>query len=148
VIVWVWIPLRRDVLDTTLCDKVCQWLAAGWWFSSGTPVSSIYKTDRTPSEKVGQIKWQPFLHYSVGYLLCWCTSMYWILLYFRCYSRHVLYVLNLISTFLLLSLGWYLCWWTISPEGIILFSPFHSRLAVLILTIFITYLRGLSSQPQ
>jgi hypothetical protein len=27
------------VLDTTLCDKVCQWLAAGWWFSTN-------KTDR------------------------------------------------------------------------------------------------------
>jgi len=24
---------RRGVLDTTLCDKICQWLAAGWWFS-------------------------------------------------------------------------------------------------------------------
>ena len=26
--------LRQDVLDTTLCDKLCQWLAAGqfyWW---------------------------------------------------------------------------------------------------------------------
>jgi hypothetical protein len=22
---WVWIPFRRGVLDTTLCDKVCQW---------------------------------------------------------------------------------------------------------------------------
>jgi hypothetical protein len=22
---WVWIPLRRGVLDTTLYDKVCQW---------------------------------------------------------------------------------------------------------------------------
>ena len=32
--------------DTTLCDKVCQWLAAGQWFSSGTPVSSTNKTDR------------------------------------------------------------------------------------------------------
>jgi hypothetical protein len=29
---WVRIPFRRAVLDTTLCDKVCQWLAAGWWF--------------------------------------------------------------------------------------------------------------------
>jgi len=27
------------VLDTTLCNKVCQWLAAGQWFSRG-PVSS------------------------------------------------------------------------------------------------------------
>jgi hypothetical protein len=29
---WVRIPLRQGVLDTTLCDKVCQWLAAGLWF--------------------------------------------------------------------------------------------------------------------
>ena len=40
-ILWVRIPLRGGVLDdTTLCDKVCEWLATGWWFSSGTPVSS------------------------------------------------------------------------------------------------------------
>jgi len=31
---------------TTLCDKVCQWLVAGLWFSPGTPVSSTNKTDR------------------------------------------------------------------------------------------------------
>jgi hypothetical protein len=36
----------RGVLDTTLCDKVCQWLAVGRWFSPGTPVSSTNKTDR------------------------------------------------------------------------------------------------------
>jgi len=36
----------RGVLDTTLCDKVCQWLAAGRWFSPGSPVSSSNKTDR------------------------------------------------------------------------------------------------------
>ena len=30
----------------TLRDKVCQWLAAGRWFSPGTPVSSTNKTDR------------------------------------------------------------------------------------------------------
>ena len=40
------IPLRRGVLDTTLCDKVCQWLAAGRWFSPGISVSSTNKTDR------------------------------------------------------------------------------------------------------
>ena len=34
------------VLDTTLCDKVCQWLATGRWFSPGTPVSPTNKTDR------------------------------------------------------------------------------------------------------
>ena len=46
---WVQISLRRGVRDTkctTLCEKVCQWLAAGRWFSLGTPVSSINKTDR------------------------------------------------------------------------------------------------------
>jgi len=36
---WVWIPIRQGVLDTTLCDKVCQWLVAG------TLVSSTNKTD-------------------------------------------------------------------------------------------------------
>ena len=43
---WVWILLRWGILDTTLCDKVCQWLVAGCWFSPGTAVSSNNKTDR------------------------------------------------------------------------------------------------------
>ena len=43
---WVWIPLRRCVFDTTLCDKVCQWLVTGQWFSLVTPFSSTNKTDR------------------------------------------------------------------------------------------------------
>jgi hypothetical protein len=29
----VWIPLRWGVVNTTFCDKVCQWLATGRWFS-------------------------------------------------------------------------------------------------------------------
>jgi len=33
---WVRMPLRRSVLDTTICGKVCQWLATGQWFSPGT----------------------------------------------------------------------------------------------------------------
>jgi hypothetical protein len=32
-------------VDTTLCDKIFQWLAACLWFSLDTPVSSINKTD-------------------------------------------------------------------------------------------------------
>jgi hypothetical protein len=35
----------RGVLDTTLCDEVCQWLVTGR-FNPGTPVSSITKADR------------------------------------------------------------------------------------------------------
>ena len=42
---WVGILFRRDVLDTILCDKVCQWLAAGRWYSPGTPVSFTNKAD-------------------------------------------------------------------------------------------------------
>jgi hypothetical protein len=38
---------RRGVPDPTLCDKVCQRLAAGLWIS---PVSSTNKTDRHITE--------------------------------------------------------------------------------------------------
>ena len=37
---WVWIPHGWGVLDTTLCDKICQWLAVSQWFSPGTLVPS------------------------------------------------------------------------------------------------------------
>jgi hypothetical protein len=42
---WVRIQLRRGVLDATLCDKVCQLLATGRWFSPDTLVFSTNKTD-------------------------------------------------------------------------------------------------------
>jgi hypothetical protein len=38
--------LSRGVFDTTLCDKVCQWVPVSLWFPPGTPVSSSNKTDR------------------------------------------------------------------------------------------------------
>ena len=34
------------ILDTTLCDKFCQWLPTGRWFSLGPPVFYTNKTDR------------------------------------------------------------------------------------------------------
>jgi hypothetical protein len=40
------IPIRRGVLDTTLCDKVCQWFVTRRWFSPGIPLSSTKKADR------------------------------------------------------------------------------------------------------
>ena len=43
---WVWITLRRGMLDTTMCDEECQSLAAGWLFSPRISVSSTNKTDR------------------------------------------------------------------------------------------------------
>jgi hypothetical protein len=41
---WVWISIRARCIP--LCDKVCQWLATGRWFSPGPSVSSTNKTDR------------------------------------------------------------------------------------------------------
>jgi hypothetical protein len=42
---WVRISFGRGVFNITLCDKVCQWLVSGRWFSLCTPVSSTNKTD-------------------------------------------------------------------------------------------------------
>ena len=39
------IALMGFILDATLCDKVCQWLAAVRWFSQGIPLSSTNETD-------------------------------------------------------------------------------------------------------
>ena len=55
---WVWIPLRRGVLDTTLCDTVCQWLATGQWFSPGTPVSSTNKTVESGIKHPNPLMWK------------------------------------------------------------------------------------------
>ena len=49
---WVRLPLRWDVLDTTLCDKVCHCLTVGRWFFSDTLVSSTNKTDRLDKTEI------------------------------------------------------------------------------------------------
>jgi len=49
---WVRIPIRRCVLDTTLYDEVCQWLAGGGWLSPGILVSS---TNNWPPRYNGNI---------------------------------------------------------------------------------------------
>ena len=41
---WVWFSIRARC--TTLCDKVCQWLATGLWYSPGPSVYSTNKSDR------------------------------------------------------------------------------------------------------
>jgi hypothetical protein len=62
---WVWIPLRRGVFDTTLVDEVCQWLAAGRWFS---PVSSTNKSDRHDiTEILLKVAWTVVLMKSCGH---------------------------------------------------------------------------------
>ena len=42
----VWVRILLGVFGTTLCDKVCQWLAADRCFFPGIPVSSTNKADR------------------------------------------------------------------------------------------------------
>jgi hypothetical protein len=39
----LWVRISIRVRCTTLCDKYCQWLATGRWFSLGTPVYSTNK---------------------------------------------------------------------------------------------------------
>jgi hypothetical protein len=47
----------RCVLNTTLCDKICQWIAAGLWFSPSTPISSTNKIDSYDiTEKLNSLK--------------------------------------------------------------------------------------------
>jgi hypothetical protein len=94
---------HRSSKDTTLCDKVCQWLAAGPWFSLGTQISSINNTDSHDiteillninllhiytAEQFGTLHWcnyvvhiecYPYRHavYRVGFFFCllfYCIS--------------------------------------------------------------------------
>ena len=39
------ILLKKGVLDTTLCDKDCQWRSVGRWYSPGSSVSSTNKSE-------------------------------------------------------------------------------------------------------
>ena len=88
---------RDPWLDTTLCDKICQWLAAGRWFSPGTPVSSANKTDRHDiTEKLLKMALNTITLTSPFLLL---LSMYWnfsnylhalIWIYFQMFMKYIL----------------------------------------------------------
>ena len=62
----LWVRISIRVRCTTLCDKVCQWLATGRWFPPGCPVSSTNKTDSHDITeillKVHDIKYQQTIH--------------------------------------------------------------------------------------
>ena len=47
--------LLTVILDTTLCDKVCQWLATGRWFSLETQVSINSYTNKTDHHGLTEI---------------------------------------------------------------------------------------------
>ena len=50
----LWVRISNRARCTTLCDKVCQWLATVLWFSPGPSVSSTNKTDR---QDITEILW-------------------------------------------------------------------------------------------
>jgi hypothetical protein len=72
---WVRISIRARC--TTLCDKVCQLLASGRWFSLGTPVSSTNNTNHHDITEIllkvalNTIKQQTNKYYSDNY----CASI-------------------------------------------------------------------------
>ena len=88
-ILWVRISIRERC--TTSCDKVCQWLATGRWFSPGRPVSSTNKTDRHDmieillKVEINTIKQTILLNMLILCILLWPTlisaNLFWIKLY-------------------------------------------------------------------
>jgi len=75
----------RGVLDTALCDKVCQWLATGRWFSLGIPGSSTNTTDRHDiTEILLKLALNTIKLNQTHTLMC-----FWLCLY-----RHVLFDVN------------------------------------------------------
>ena len=95
---WVRLSLRRGVLDTTLSDKVCQWLAAGRWFSPGTPVFLTSKTDHHDITEIlntttltsvcllHTIRLRTRGFNSSKFLSCHCKK-YWLVLFCLMYTR-------------------------------------------------------------
>ena len=74
---WVRIPLRRNVLDTTLCDKVCQWLATGRWLSPGIPVSSTNQADHDITEILLKVELNITLTLNRKQMLCLISFYGW-----------------------------------------------------------------------
>ena len=72
---WIRILLRRGILDATLCDKVCQRLATGRWFSPPKNIPPRYSWNivesgvkhHTPST----YNWFGFFYRVAGYWIVW-----------------------------------------------------------------------------
>ena len=81
---------ERCVLDTTLCDQVCQWLAIVLWFSPGTSVSSINKTDhndktqillKVASNTINQTCIKDIISYIQSWYKMWIINMIYLSFY-------------------------------------------------------------------
>ena len=51
------ISIRRGVLDTTMCDKVCQWLVAGRWFLQVLLLLKVALNTINPKLSITAISW-------------------------------------------------------------------------------------------
>ena len=93
----MWGPLQRFLLfglDTTLCDKVCQWPVTDRWFSPGTRVSSTNKTDL--SRYNWNIVESDFKHHN-PFVWFDCVWLSWAILVFEClifYSDNISIPIN------------------------------------------------------
>jgi hypothetical protein len=75
-------------LDTTLCDKVCQWFVTGPWFSWGTTISSTNETDR---RNIIEILLKVALNtITLKNLLCWHCSCHLNIHHFTIFSQQIL----------------------------------------------------------
>jgi hypothetical protein len=62
----LWVRISTRTRCTTLCDKVCQWLATGRWFSPVPPVSFTNTTDRHDITESGVKHHQTNKHNNIG----------------------------------------------------------------------------------
>ena len=80
------IPLMARCTRYNICDKVCQWLPTGRWFSPGTLVSSTNKTDRHDIAEIllkvvlNTINHNPYVYVLV--MICTNTEVFYIFYFF------------------------------------------------------------------
>jgi hypothetical protein len=80
----LWVRISTRTRFTTLCDKVCQWLATGLWFSSGTLVSSTNKTEillKVALNTIKQMNVPCNFYISKHFIFIFLTASYLFLLY-------------------------------------------------------------------
>jgi hypothetical protein len=68
----------QSILNTTLCDKVCQWLATVRWFPPCTPVSF---TNKTYCHNITEILLKVALHGIIHPLVCLSSLAFHILIF-------------------------------------------------------------------
>jgi len=109
---WVRTPFmaRCGVLNTTLCDKVCQWLATDRWFFPDTPVSSTNKTFvyilLLEIQLWGGEGWYPINQFNPVTFLCLLEAKTWISMVFVMF--------NVLMWEVIVCWYWWNCWSSLS----------------------------------